>query len=179
MKRLTIIAVALATGLSVASGIGAQPRTERPVLEGPIEAIDLAHGAITVLGQTIRATASRSTVRGDLLAVFGVVRADGTIGVSRIQDLGEYVPGATQVIVSGLIGAVDPLTGHARIGNLQIDYNSLITSDAAGVFAVGDVVMVSGVQPVSKGVLLAAVSTLIASGGQSGIGGKNGVTGAN
>jgi len=63
-----------------------------------------------------------------------------------------YVPGASEVFVTGIPSSVDYRTGRAKIGNLTVDYTSSLGS---GRFqGIGAAVTVIGIQPASGGVML-------------------------
>ena len=79
--------------------------------------------------------------------------APGWIDAQSIgTSLDSYVPGASEVFVTGIPSSVDYRTGRAKIGNLTVDYTSSLGS---GRFqGIGAAVTVIGIQPASGGVML-------------------------
>jgi hypothetical protein len=89
---------------------------------------------------------------GDFVSVQGSVVSPGWLyadGVS-VSDT-TYVPGATQVFVTGMLSSVDRASGIARMGGLTIDYTSSLGSNAA---PSGAMWSFSGTRPVSGGVMI-------------------------
>jgi hypothetical protein len=68
--------------------------------------------------------------------------------VRAFDDLA--VPGATAVFVRGSVDSVDGGIGQAAVGTLRIDLNNV----EGQVPAVGDVLSVSGTQPLPSGLIL-------------------------
>ena len=95
------------------------------VLAGPVDAIDLANGVFHSLGQVVMASDEMLSGLqvGDFVTVEGSVVSEGwlyadTLAVAAI----DYVPGATEVFVAGMVSQVDESAGTARLGGLTIDY---------------------------------------------------------
>jgi hypothetical protein len=125
------------------------------LLSGPIEQIDRVDGTFVSVGQTVTFAGDRfvSLRVGDFVNVFGSISGAGTIEASDVgisSDL--YVPGATEVSVTGIPSSVDFLNGTARIGGLTVDYTpSLGGSDFGGI---GAAITVIGTQPALGGAML-------------------------
>jgi hypothetical protein len=69
---------------------------------------------------------------GDYVTVEGSIVSEGwlyadTLAVNAI----EYVPGATEVFVAGMVSQVDESTGTARLGGLTIDYTPSLAVGSA------------------------------------------------
>ncbi len=129
------------------------------VLSGPVDSIDTVNGVFKSMGQVVMAShdmLSGMSV-GDLVSVEGSVVAAGWLyadGVSVSQDL--YVPGATEVLVMGILSSVDLATGTAQIGGLTIDYTaSLGSADAP----TGAIWSFGGTRPTSSGAMLSERSS--------------------
>ena len=86
------------------------------------------------MGQVVRASQGMlSGIKfGDFVSVEGSVVSSGVLYADQVSvSDAAYVPGATEVFVSGLLTSVDKAAGTARIGGLTIDYTaSLGDSDA-------------------------------------------------
>ena len=139
-----------------------------PLTLGPVEQVNLKSSTIVVLGQsyhvgpsvhitdrtTHAAIALGSIAQGTLVAVDGTESASGKVKVQNVVRLSQLnVPGATQLLVTGLISAGSNV-GQFRVGSLRIDVNATLTSDSKQP-AVGQLVQIVGTQPTSRGLFLA------------------------
>jgi len=88
-------------------------------------------------------------------AVWGKLNANGVLKPDRlILSEVQYVPGATKVLVSGRITAVDTATARFALGRLVVDYSRLLSTGEIN-FAVGDLVGIKGIQAGTDSVLIA------------------------
>ena len=62
------------------------------------------------------------------------------------------MPGSSKIVATGRVTAVNRDVGTLAIGGLVVDYSAVELTEAPGV---GDVVAISGVQPVRGGSVLA------------------------
>ena len=127
------------------------------VTHGPIESIDLARGQIRVLGQAYQGQAGSpalDSLAGQLAAGSTVlVTVTGTAsqkgGSPRATAMSfsqeQYVAGATVVQVVGKVGKVSPELGSFKIGDLNVDYSSLLAQGQLTIRQ-GQVIAVAGVQ---------------------------------
>ena len=124
------------------------------VLSGPVESIDLSNGVFTSLGQTVMASHDmlNSMSLGDLVSVTGSVAGPGWLYADAVEiaDSG-YVPGATEIFVSGIPSGVDRSLGQVQLGGLSIDYTPALSS---GSIPSGQMLGFRGIQPNSHGVLI-------------------------
>ncbi|MBW4052653.1 MAG: hypothetical protein HIU85_14545, partial [Proteobacteria bacterium] len=157
-----------------------------PLAFGPVEQINLRTSTIVVLGQAYhvspsaalfsKATGTRtalgSIAPGTLVLVDGTESAAGAANVQSIVSLRRLnVPGATQLLATGVVTAVNS-AGQIRIGKLSVDINATLTSDSHGA-TVGELVQVVGTQPNPQGLFLATNAVGIGGSGASvGIGGS-------
>jgi hypothetical protein len=106
------------------------------------------------VGQTVMAsqTMLSSMSVGDFVSVNGSVVSSGWLYADSISVSNDmYVPGASQVFVTGIPSEVDPLLGQARLGELTIDYTAAMSG---GAIPSGLSLSFSGIQPVSRGLLV-------------------------
>jgi hypothetical protein len=90
---------------------------------------------------------------GDLVSVFGSISGAGTIEASEVNISSDsYIPGATEVSVTGIPSSVDFLGGTARIGDLTVDYTPSLGGSGFG--GIGAAVTVIGTQPALGGTML-------------------------
>ena len=159
-------AILCATALFATTGCFASSADANTLTVGPVEQVNLKSSTFVVLGQTYRLPLG-SIAPGTLVAVDGTESASGTASVKKVIPLSQLnVPGATQLLVTGVVSAVSDV-GHVRIGKLDVDINATLTSDANKV-AVGQVVKIVGTQPTSGGTFLAqSVAQGIAGSGAS------------
>ena len=89
---------------------------------------------------------------GDFVTVEGSVVSPGWLYADGVSVSGAaYVPGATQVFVTGMLSSVDRTAGIARMGGLIIDYTSSLGNSAA---PSGAMWSFSGTRPVSGGLMI-------------------------
>ena len=89
---------------------------------------------------------------GDFVSVEGSVVSPGWLYADTLDvSATPYVPGATQVFVSGMLSSVDRMAGTARIGGLTIDYTQSL---AGGETPSGMMWSFAGIRPTSDGAML-------------------------
>jgi hypothetical protein len=124
------------------------------VLFGVVESIDREAGTFQAVGQSVASsfnTANTLNV-GDLVTVHGSISGPGWLYADSVTVSAEqYVAGATEVFVSGILSAIDVSTGTAMLGSLTVDYTSSLGS---GRMPAGVVWAFRGTQPSSRGVML-------------------------
>ena len=89
---------------------------------------------------------------GDLVSVTGSVAGPGWLYADAVEiaDSG-YVPGATEIFVSGIPSGVDQSLGQIKLGGLSIDYTAALSS---GSIPSGQTLGFRGIQPNSLGVVI-------------------------
>jgi hypothetical protein len=124
------------------------------LLSGPVDHINTINGVFESMGQVVMASqAMLSGMRvGDYVSVSGSVVSPGWLYADDVSVSAEpYVPGATEVVVSGMLSSVDLEKGTARMGGLTIDYTpSLGNADAPS----GVAWSFRGIRPVNQGVMM-------------------------
>ena len=128
--------------------------------------------AITVLGQTYVVSPSVAVVigakhytafqaiqfiqPGAYVSIAGTETVDGRRQAQEIiVSQRSYVPGASDVFVSGQVTAYDSTTGLAQIGSLQIDANASLAADPSLKILIGSRLDVFGTQAVLGGIVWA------------------------
>jgi len=154
---------------------------QETVVLGPVEQVNLGKPSLTVLGQTFALTPAVTVTLGtkrlkasDVLQVvhpgtyLSVVGTDSTSGLSIAKEIvvsrRPYVPGSSDVFISGLVTAYDPSTGQAKVGNLQVDATSMFASNSSFEIGVGSRIEVFGRQAIVGGVVWANEFKLLNSG---------------
>ncbi len=90
---------------------------------------------------------------GDFVVVYGSLTGAGQIdatGVDISADM--YVPGASEVMVTGIPSSIDYSTGSMRIGDLNVDYTLSLGGNGFG--EMGAAITVYGTQPALGGTML-------------------------
>ena len=89
---------------------------------------------------------------GDFVAVQGTVISSGWYFADNVSVSNQlYVPGSTEVIISGMLSSINRMDGTAQMGRLTIDYtSSLGSSDAPS----GDMWSCRGTRPSLGGTML-------------------------
>ena len=106
------------------------------------------------MGQIVMASQSMlSGMRvGDFVTVEGSVIASGWLYADKITvSADRYVPGSTEVFVSGMLSSINLLKGTARMGGLTIDYTASLGSSTA---PTGLMWSFRGTQPGMQGVMI-------------------------
>jgi len=117
--------------------------------------IDRTDGTFLSVGQTVTFGGdSFASLRvGDLVTVTGSISGAGTIDATEVSvSLEAYVPGATEVSITGIPSSVDFHRGTARIGGLTVDYTPSLGGSGFG--GIGAAVTVIGTQPALGGTML-------------------------
>jgi hypothetical protein len=125
------------------------------VLAGPVASIDFENGTFSSLGQSVAMAGSiiNSLKEGDFVAVSGSIAGAGLINADNVVLTGiQYVPGATEVFVTGIPTSVNYSLGTAEIGGLNVNYTSSLGGD--GFEGIGAAITVIGTQPMIGGVML-------------------------
>jgi hypothetical protein len=124
------------------------------VLAGPVDSIDPINGVFMAMGQTVMASQGMlsSMSVGDFVSVNGSVVSSGWLYADAISVAnGMYVPGATEVFVTGIPSGIDPVLGQAQLGELTIDYTAAMSG---GAIPAGLSLSFSGIRPVDRGMLV-------------------------
>ena len=165
MKNGIQVALAIALALAATSatagvnggGSNAKLSVDQPKLlvVGPVEAYDQKHLTAQILKQTVLLKQAIPLVVGDLVSVVGSTDANGAIVASTVKDQGLYVPGSSEVFLSGRVQTVNTSVGTAMVNGVSVDYTPLMANEVS-VLRVGSEFTVSGTQPTLGGVVLAA-----------------------
>ncbi|MEM7431770.1 MAG: hypothetical protein AAF351_07500, partial [Pseudomonadota bacterium] len=125
------------------------------LLVGPIDSLDRANGTFNALGQTVTMPDGifGDLGVGDYVYVGGSITGAGTIAASDVGRMGgTYVPGASEVFVTGIPSSVDFSRGTATMGGLTFDYTPSLGGDSFE--GIGAAVTVIGRQPALGGTLI-------------------------
>jgi hypothetical protein len=124
------------------------------VLAGPVDSIDRINGVFGSMGQIVMASQNMLAGMsvGDFVSVAGSVVSPGWLYADDVSvSANSYVPGATEVLVTGMLSSVDLALGTAQMGGLTIDYtSSLSSSDAPS----GPMWSFAGIRPETRGVMV-------------------------
>jgi Domain of unknown function (DUF5666) len=120
---------------------------------GAINSIDRTTGALTVNGQAVVVTsatlfgddiqpAQLNTLRqGEMIAVSGSLRQDGTLVATRIHRW----PAAAYESVAGLVTSIDTTPGLLEVNGVQVRYtDSLLVGFSDGAIHIGDYIRALG-----------------------------------
>ena len=124
------------------------------LLSGPVDSIDRINGVFESMGQIVMASQSMlaGMTVGDYVSVAGSVVSPGWLYADELSVSAErYVPGATEVFVTGLLSSVDLARGTAEMGGLTIDYTPSLSRGFAPSSALWSF---AGTMPARNGVML-------------------------
>jgi len=149
---VAVVALAASHAVGGISG-GAYQRSSNSelLLLGPVELVKERQGVIVVLGQKLQLPSVNQFEVGQTVAVYGSVRADGTYAISAVQRHGLYVPGASPIVLTGVVQKVSSAIGRVIVNGISVDINSVSGADVSA----GAVVQIAGTQPSNAGLILA------------------------
>ena len=142
------------TGIDANGVLGIDANGVQGILAGPVDSIDRINGVFESMGQVVMASQTMlAGMRvGDYVSVSGSVVSSGWLYADSVSvSADRYVPGATEVFVTGLLSSVNREMGTARIGGLTIDYTASLGSSSA---PSGAIWSFSGIRPAQRGVML-------------------------
>ena len=151
----SVEAITGGSAYAITGGSGQVWYGESLVLSGPVESIDRARGIFTSVGQNVLAARGMldSLSIGAFVSVRGTIAGAGWIYADDVAlSREQYVPGATEVFVTGIPSSVDLSLGTATIGGLTVDYTPSLGGSGFG--GLGDAITVIGTQPARGGVML-------------------------
>jgi len=89
---------------------------------------------------------------GDFVSVNGSVVSSGWLYADTVSmSVNAYVPGSTEIFVTGIPSNINTTIGQAKLGDLTIDYTAALSG---GAIPSGLSLSFSGIQPVSLGLLV-------------------------
>jgi hypothetical protein len=115
----------------------------------------MPNGVFVSTGQVISSTPDllSAIAVGDYVSVSGTIAGAGRIDADQIVRINHrYIPGASEVFVTGIPSSIDYNLGTAKIGELTVDYTSSMGGD--GFDGIGAAITVIGTQPALGGVML-------------------------
>jgi hypothetical protein len=156
-RNVSIMGAAALAVLMTGSHAGTTTSPASPVLllVGHIDALHSGVGTSVIIGQVVHISSSAPISPLLLTGVFGTLESDGSIDAASVKSGQYYVAGANEVLLTGVVVSANPSLGQIKIGDVIID----ITNTPAGVSGAmpkaGDVVQLTGIQPVERGIILA------------------------
>jgi len=137
------------------SGAEAIHGSGEPMLAGPVQSIDLQGESFVAVGQTVSFSGEGlgALQVGGFVTVYGSIAGAGRINATGFDISSEmYVPGATEVFVTGIPSSVNFALGTALIGELEVDYT--LSLGGSGFGGIGAAITVYGTQPAFGGAML-------------------------
>src|SRR5579862_5832416 len=108
-------------------------RAEEPatlLTVGPVESINAKTGTAVVLGQqVVLQTPGRLNV-GESVAVIGKALPDGRLAASAVLQEGNYVAGATRILLTGIVQANNAALGRAVVNGINVDLTPMMSDGA-------------------------------------------------
>jgi hypothetical protein len=148
-------AITAGSGQAITAGSVTNNSSSPVLLAGPIDSLDYRNSAFVALGQRVMvARGDLGSLRvGDFVQVSGSLAAAGLINADAVTVSSQgYVPGSSEVFVTGIPSSVDYSRGTARIGELTVDYTPSL--GGARFQGIGAAITVIGIQPANQGVML-------------------------
>jgi hypothetical protein len=135
MKSITKFVSVSAFVVSVCAMSAASYAVEQNVSEnellliGPVDALLPKEGAAIVLGQKILVNSAQPLAIGDTAAVFGKLTPTGSVIASYVRNQGAYVPGATRVMLTGIVEKNFESVGRAVVNGLTLDLTPAMSGE--------------------------------------------------
>jgi hypothetical protein len=117
------------------------------VIVGPVSAVDYTSGTATVLNRTVRFfTGDTEGELPRIGEVAAIVDCQSSADRSVIVPYGEmFVPGVSEILISGEVVANDPSTGRFTLDGYTVDYSQMLVESPSGIdVPVGSYVTVMG-----------------------------------
>jgi hypothetical protein len=154
--------IAIAAACAVVSGMSYGATSSDPYGEttsdviavGPVSTVSGNGHEVTVLGRTFHTRDVVALSSGDYVAIHAELSNDGSISGAWVEYLGTYVAGSNLVYERGVVTEIKPFLGQMSIGASKIDYTPSLYSSTGSGPAIGQLVAVSGVQPVDNSTVL-------------------------
>ena len=124
------------------------------LISGPVDSIDHVNGAFESMGQIVLASQGMLSGMqvGDYVSVEGTAISSGWYYADNVSISDErYVPGSTEVFISGMISSINTMEGTAQMGDLIIDYTPSLGSS---VVPSGEAWSFIGTQPLIGGAMI-------------------------
>ena len=124
------------------------------LIAGPVDAIDRLNGVFESMGQVVMASQSMlaDLQVGAFVVVEGTVISSGWYYAYAVNVSDQmYIPGSTEVFVSGIISSVNLMNGTAQMGDLTIDYTPSLGGSSA---PSGEMWRFSGIRPSQGGMMI-------------------------
>ena len=156
MKTRTLIASACAflamgsTQVSLANG------DLELIYSGPVEAVNAPSGELSVLSHKIVTRQPATVGVGSLVNVYGRLLPNGAIASAVVERVSDYAMGSDSIYLKGRVTAISAQIGRFSIGGTQVDYTALLSDSSFQLPAPGETIEVVGIQPTTRGVVLAA-----------------------
>ena len=160
----------IGTGADAIIGTGLQKGSSAaPLMKGPIDRVDVTKGTISLLGREFKIPSTSQLAdsvqeaitsgRAVDMAVFGKIDGNGNVisAAMKIVDA-QYIPGVTQVVLSGKIATLDASTARAIVQGITVDFTNLLASGNIDLKR-GDIVTFTGTLP-QKGQQLIATGLI-------------------
>ncbi len=158
MTKAIIVSILTALVVFFSSATMSEP-SESLLIVGP--ASKATNNSLQIMGQDVILQSSNAgdddeverPESGSYIAVFGYISKKGKLIATRIDELDtQYVPGASPVMVSGLVEHSMDQNGRVTLGELTMDVTSSI-STVPDIHSEG-LVVCTGVQPNPDGIML-------------------------
>jgi hypothetical protein len=138
-------------------GTGRQGYQNAAALVGPIVSFDSEARTITIHDRQLRISkddatlelvaaglASGNPIQATVVAALG--KRGELMNPSLVVEKEPYVAGQSDVVVSGSVTSVDSFNGRAKIGSIEFDFTSALSTQEVEI-VVGSIVQVMGTQP--------------------------------
>jgi len=122
------------------------------LLSAPIQHVGA--GTVTVLGKDFE-TSTEGLAIGEVVNIYGVLSADGSMADTLVEATNAFGGSGDPVFLKGVVSDTNPALGRIQVDGATIDYTNQLANSEFAPPAQGDVIAVTGSQPLVKGVVLA------------------------
>jgi TPP-dependent trihydroxycyclohexane-1,2-dione (THcHDO) dehydratase len=156
MKTRTLIALACALFAMGSTQVSLADGDLELIYSGPVEAVNVPSGELSVLGHQVATHQPVAIGVGSLVNVYGRILPNGAIASAVVERVSDYATGSDSIYLKGRVTAISVQVGRFSIGDTQVDYAALLSDSSFQLPALGETIAVVGIQPTTRGVVLAA-----------------------
>ena len=147
--RINSLLVGLVAVASTAQGF----EGKELLVSGPIQQIGA--GTVTVLGKDFETDTDGLAV-AEVVNIYGVLQPNGSMTETVVEGTNTFGGSGDPVFIKGVVTDANPALASISVNGATVDYTEQLARSDFAPPITGDVVAISGSQPLVKGVVLAS-----------------------
>jgi hypothetical protein len=149
MMRINSLLIGLVAVASTAQGF----EGKELLVSGPIQQIGA--GTVTVLGKDFETDTDGLAV-AEVVNIYGVLQPNGSMTETVVEGTNTFGGSGDPVFIKGVVTDANPALASISVNGATVDYTEQLARSDFAPPITGDVVAISGSQPLVKGVVLAS-----------------------